>query len=55
MTVIKLDTSDISVERRPDGRIDVMIYGGDVGDVQLDLHPGVAEDFAAALMNPEEP
>ena len=53
-TPLRLDTSDFSVERRTDGRINVMVYGGHA-DVELDLDPGVAEDLVASLLNPEGP
>lgn len=52
---VRLDTSDFSVESRPDGRVNAMIYAPEGDAIELDLDPGVARDLALALLDPEEP
>jgi hypothetical protein len=51
---LKLETSDFTVEQLAEGRVGVFI-SGDGDYIELDLHPGVAQDLMLALLEPETP
>ena len=50
---IRLETSDFTVERRPDGRIHLFV-SGERDDAEIDMDPGVAMDLLMQLANPED-